>query len=270
MTYPSLKAMAEGKVKGVQKTTNFQVDPKLLEVEDGFNARPIDWEHVQAMMESVLAGSVLPPIFVRVDGGRVIVVDGHHRLAAMLKLIEQGHDIRRMDCIQFRGNDVDRIALMLTSAQGKPLTPLEAGLQYKKLVSMLLTPKEIAAKVGKTDQHVRDMLMLANANSDVHRMIQDGSIAAKTALQFIREYGGDAGVKIKEKLKDAQGVGKKKVTAKTAGKKKKQTSIEDVMKALHYPDCWDTAAYPTVLDAVLEVFKCSNDECKYQTTKGKK
>lgn len=33
--------------------------------------------------------------------------------------------------------------------------------------------------------------------------------------------------------------------------------------AIHYPDCWDTAAYPTVADALAEVygsFKCSNDD----------
>lgn len=37
---------------------------------------------------------------------------------------------------------------------------------------------------------------------------------------------------------------------------------EAVVKAIHYPDCWDTAAYPTLESALNEVyahFKCS--EC---------
>jgi len=33
----------------------------------------------------------------------------------------------------------------------------------------------------------------------------------------------------------------------------------ELNKIMHYPECWDTAAYPTVLDAVTEVFECS--EC---------
>lgn len=41
----------------------------------------------------------------------------------------------------------------------------------------------------------------------------------------------------------------------------------DLKATLHYPDCWDTAAYSTVyeaLAAVLHSFKCSNDECAKQ------
>lgn len=36
-----------------------------------------------------------------------------------------------------------------------------------------------------------------------------------------------------------------------------QLSAERVREILHYPDCWDTAAYPTVYDALQEVFRCS-------------
>jgi len=38
----------------------------------------------------------------------------------------------------------------------------------------------------------------------------------------------------------------------------------ELNKIMHYPECWDTAAYPTVLDAVSEVFKCS--ECNPSQT----
>jgi hypothetical protein len=37
--------------------------------------------------------------------------------------------------------------------------------------------------------------------------------------------------------------------------------------AIHYPDCWDTAAYPTLDSALAEVaasgkpFRCTNDDC---------
>lgn len=63
----SLKVLAERKVEGIQKVTNFAVDPRIIEIEDGFNARPIDPEHVRAMKMSMLAGSILPPLFVRTN-----------------------------------------------------------------------------------------------------------------------------------------------------------------------------------------------------------
>ena len=30
--------------------------------------------------------------------------------------------------------------------------------------------------------------------------------------------------------------------------------IEDISKHIHYPDCWDTMTYPTLLDAIKEIY----------------
>ncbi len=35
--------------------------------------------------------------------------------------------------------------------------------------------------------------------------------------------------------------------------------IELIAKELHYPECWDTMAYPTIYDALMEMARCS--EC---------
>ncbi len=40
----------------------------------------------------------------------------------------------------------------------------------------------------------------------------------------------------------------------------KKLTIEEVASIIHYPDCWDTATYPTLRDA-LEEIGCS--PCKY-------
>lgn len=209
---PSLKAMAEAHANGVQKTTQFQVDPREIEVEPGFNARPIDPEHVASMKESARAGMGFPPLVVRVQDGRIILIDGHHRLQACLELIAEGTEYKRIDVMQFRGNDAERIALMLTSAQGKPLLPLQAGFQYKKLVALGWSVAEVAAKVGKTRQHVDDMIRLANANTDVHEAVSSGKASANTALAAVRKHGDKAG----KVLKDAHSKsGGKKVTKKT-------------------------------------------------------
>lgn len=211
---PSLKVLAESKTEGVQKTTQFQVDPRIIEIEEGFN-RPIDRAHVESMKAAKKAGATFPPVFVRVENGHIIMVDGHHRLTADLELIAEGVAVKRIDCMQFRGNDADRIVLSLTTAQGKPLTPLEAGLRYKKLLTFGWTPAEIGERVGKTRQHVDDMVLLANAPSAVQTMIQNNEVAANTALPVVREHGDGATQVLQAAQSRAAASGKAKVTKKT-------------------------------------------------------
>lgn len=214
----SLKTMAEGKVEGVQKTTQFQLDPRIIEIEDGFNARPLDPEHVASIKLAYSSGATLPALFVRVDAGRVVLVDGHHRLAAVMELIAEGVEVLRIDCMQFRGNDAERITLMLTTAQGKPLTPLEQGIQYKKLTGFGWSVKEIFGKVGKSEQHVSDMIELANSNSDVQNMVKSNKVAAHVALSLVKKHGSAAGEVLAGHLEVAAAAGKKKVTNKTIQK----------------------------------------------------
>lgn len=210
--FVSLKAMAEDKNMPVQKTTYFQVDPRIIIVEDGFNARPLDPDHVASIKLAYRNGATLPPLSVRVSNGSVIIVDGHHRHAALMELIADGEDILRIDCSQFRGNDAERVALMLTTAQGKPLTPLEMGIQYKKLLGFGWTMTEIAAKVGKTVTHVSDMAELARADSDVQTMVKNKQVAAATAVKTVKKHGSDAGAVLAGQLASAQAQGKSKVT----------------------------------------------------------
>lgn len=37
--------------------------------------------------------------------------------------------------------------------------------------------------------------------------------------------------------------------------------IEKLAQAIHYPECWDTMAYPTLLSALIEI-GCANPECQ--------
>ena len=44
---------------------------------------------------------------------------------------------------------------------------------------------------------------------------------------------------------------------------KPEKEKEPAATSIHYPDCWDTACYPTLRDAIKEIgsFKCTNDDC---------
>jgi len=38
--------------------------------------------------------------------------------------------------------------------------------------------------------------------------------------------------------------------------------LDEISEAIHYPECWDTMAYPTLLDAIKE-FVCHEDDCAH-------
>jgi len=186
--FVSLKNAAESKVAGVSKETNFQVIPAIIEVEPGFN-RPISRENVDQFKLSIRNGAIIPPIFVRVDAGRIIMVDGEHRLIAVRELIAEGVEILSMSATQFRGNDADRVAHLLTSSQGKPLSPLESGLQYLKLIKFGWDRKKIADRVGRSVTHVDQNIMLAESDSDVQAAVASGDVSGTVAVTIVKKHG---------------------------------------------------------------------------------
>jgi hypothetical protein len=213
----SLKTMAEDKeLDAVSKATSFQVDPRVLKVKSGFNGRPINAAHVRQMADGWKNGATFPPIEVSVEDGEVFIVDGHHRHASALLAIEEGLELRRMDARHFRGEEPDRIMLMITSQQGLPMTPLQLGVQYARLIALGWTPAEIAARPGKSVQHVRDCIALADAAPDVKRMLERDQVSADVVRKTIKKHGADAGKVLAADLQAAKAAGKDKVTAKTA------------------------------------------------------
>lgn len=72
---------------------------------------------------------------------------------------EAGHEIPRLECKDFSGSEADRIAFMVTSSQGKALSPLERAAAYQRLLNQGWTPAEIAKKVKRSpadvDQHLQ-------------------------------------------------------------------------------------------------------------------
>lgn len=214
--FVSLKVAAEKKIHGddVSKVTSFAVAPHLLEIEEGFNARPLNPEHVAEMSLAMRNGATFPPLEVRVDDGHILIVDGHHRHAAALKAIADGFEIKALDCRHFRGNDADRVAHMLNSASGLALTPLQLGVQYRKLLGFGWTEPQIANRRGKSVQHVKDMIQLAEADSDVHQAVNAGQLSGTAALKMVKKHGARAGAVIRDRVEQAKAEGKDKVTPK--------------------------------------------------------
>lgn len=59
-----------------------------------------------------------------------------------------------------------------------------------------------------------------------------------------------------------------KMSPKQAGEmymqlNKAENTLRDIEKAIHYPGCWDTTAYPTLLSAITEL-GCNPADCALQ------
>lgn len=203
--------------------------------EPGFNLR-IEGEELAASIEAladyIAAGGIFPALEVRPRaGGGVFVVDGHRRRRALLLARDRGAPVEWVNVVAFVGNDADRVARIITSAEGRALSPLEVALGYKRLAGLGLTADEIATRVGKTRQHVDQLLILANANTDVQRMVAAGGVSAAVAVKVAREHGEAAGQVLQQELDKAKAAGKGKVTDGTMKGKPLPVKVVDELVA---------------------------------------
>ena len=235
----SLKVLASTS-DNIKKGDLFKVNPQLIHEEDGFNLRDYEDEdvknHIEEFAQAYTNGKFVPPLLVRVDNGKIIVVEGHCRRRGALLAMERGVEQLYVQCIQFNGSDTERIQVMLSSAEGLRLKPIEVAQGYLRLNRMGLDTKDIANLVGKTHVHVEQMLLLATSNYDVQKLVSDGSVSATLAIETIRDKGDSAGEYLQSNLDKVQKIGKKTLTKKdiyTGPSKKELNELYAPLAALY-------------------------------------
>lgn len=215
---PSLKALAEAKTEGITNMKGFRVDPAKIVFEEGFNLREEGPEldaHIERLYQAMKQGAFIPPVDVSVVNGQIIARDGHCRTRAALRVKAELPEYT-LECRQLRGNEVDAVLHMLgTGSGGKPLSPLEQGKGFLRLVKMGLKPTEIAAKLGVHRSTVDNCVALAEAPVEVHKMVASGEVSSTVATIAVKN--GTEGVEalknaVEENRKSEQP--KKKITAK--------------------------------------------------------
>lgn len=238
MSAPSIKSMIKDGTAKRADAVKFKIED--IHEEPGFNLRD-EGEDLEASIEALAAhivtGGMVPPLEVRPrEGGGVYVVDGHRRRRAYLKVADQVRDGAGdlwIPVVAFTGNDADRIARVITSAEGRALSPLEIGRGYKRLAALGWTPQQIADKVGKTRQHVDQVLILANANTDVQQLVAAGNVSATSAIDAVRKHGDKAGGVLGGAVDQARAAGRSKATAGAIkGKPLPRKIVDEVEGAL--------------------------------------
>ena len=199
-----------------------KIDPRLVIVDETFNIRK-DYGDINELMLSIIENGVIKPLQGKRQGKFFILTDGFRRMRAILAAISLGHDIGRIPFLLEKQSKTDeaRIFDMFTSNSGKPLTSLEEGDGFDRLVKYGYKRKEIAKKLGKSEVHISNMLKLMGAPKTIRDQISTGIISSSVAIEIMRQHPNDE-EKQKEVISDAVKDATSK--AEVSGKKAKVTA----------------------------------------------
>jgi ParB/RepB/Spo0J family partition protein len=185
----------------VSVTDRYQLDPRTIRIQDGFNARdftsPDNIQHIRNLADSIKVIGVLVPIIVRFENQQAWVVDGESRLRASLLAISEGLQLVSIPAVgENRGTD-PRTRLLSTFTLNddhtrKPFSMLESGRNFAQLITMGMTEKSIAEAASRSESHVRNCLSLVEAGSDIKAAVSDGTISESLAATLVRKHGSTA------------------------------------------------------------------------------
>jgi len=80
--------------------------------------------------------------------------------------------------------------------------------ETKSKKSVAVDSKHTKNRRGKSVQHVKDMIQLAEADSDVHQAVNEGHLSGTAALKMVKKHGAQAGAVIRDRVEQAKAEGK--------------------------------------------------------------
>ena len=156
------------------------------------------------------------------ENDRITVIDGNMSLKALKKAMKAGKidDRFLVDVVTESVKDGRHLGLtMIRCGQGKNPNPLENALKMRDLRDGAdggdpMSPKELAAELGRTLVSVRELLKLADADVRIHDLIIKGKVGAYVALDAIKAYpDGGAFEFLQKSLAKAEETGKTRLTS---------------------------------------------------------
>lgn len=169
------------------KTDIFKVDPRLVIIEESFNTR-IDYGNIEELAKSIKENGLMIPIRVYRQDENFVIIDGHRRLKAIQMLLNAGVDIPRIAAIVTRKQTAEeRVFQILLTNSGKPLSPIELGETYKRLLNFGYSTKEIANRIGKSENSITENIdLVTNTTKVTKQLITDKRISANLAKKIIK------------------------------------------------------------------------------------
>lgn len=204
------------------RSDTYRLSPSDLHVKDGWNCRDLDSTEAQKELEELAASiaeiGVKQPLTVYWEDGKAFVTDGHRRRLASLMVLEKQPDLVVPVITESRyADEAERVFSQIIRNAGKPLTPLEQGMVFKRLVDLDWTDAEIARRAGVSRVHVANLKALVDAPKPLVNMVRSGKVSSTLAIKTLKQHKGDgkaAVEELKQATKTAKAEGKARATAK--------------------------------------------------------
>lgn len=186
--------------------------PDLIQAVPGFNQR-VDYGDMDWLVASMKAEGMKVPAQGYNKDGIWYITDGHRRLKAAQIIVADGGEVVFTIQAEPKGyTDKDRFVDMITRNSGLPLSMIEEGRVYSKLISFGYTDNMVAEKINKSVVHVRNALSLLEVPDSLQKNIEEGKVAASTVVGMVKKMDPKEVEKnVDEALKKT---GKKRVTGK--------------------------------------------------------
>lgn len=210
-TLNSLRGLAAAQ-RGVKRSDTYRMEPLLLQVEPDFNKRilsdPELRDHIDSIKQSIrdaitkddpenrfiekIPSDIIPDLIVRVtETGEVFLVDGHCRTCAIRELIEEGFIIQYVGVTSTGADRIGRTVIMLRTAQGKELAPIEKAMGYLEMADEGLSFPQISRMLGGkkvSPQRVEQLVLLARAPLRVRQLVEEKKLTADSAIEVLRKF----------------------------------------------------------------------------------
>lgn len=211
-------------INATKRTDIYQIDPRNIVVVEGFNARKnFDLDELEEQIRKV---GVLNPITVipfkdkETGVEKYRLVDGERRYRAVMNLIAEGEDIKRIKAMYLpKGTkEEDLLIQQLLKNTGKQFSEIEMAKLFNRFKEQWgYTQTEIADKFCKKASFVSRCMALLDFPSDIIAMMERGEISADTARQIVSQNRDDEDAQVEaadKAVKSAKAKGKKTATTK--------------------------------------------------------
>ena len=211
-------------INATKRTDIYQIDPRNIVVVEGFNARKnFDLDELKEQIRKV---GVLNPITVipfkdkETGAEKYRLVDGERRYRAVMALLAEGEDIKRIKAMYLpKGTkEEDLLIQQLLKNTGKQFSEIEMAKLFNRFKEQWgYTQTEIADKFCKKASFVSRCMALLDLPAEIIEMMERGEISADTARQIASQNRDDEDAQVEaadKAVKTAKAKGKKTATTK--------------------------------------------------------
>ena len=211
-------------INATKRTDIYQIDPRNIVVVEGFNARKnFDLDELKEQIRKV---GVLNPITVipfkdkETGAEKYRLVDGERRYRAVMALLAEGEDIKRIKAMYLpKGTkEEDLLIQQLLKNTGKQFSEIEMAKLFNRFKEQWgYTQTEIADKFCKKASFVSRCMALLDLPAEIIEMMERGEISADTARQIASRHKDDVDAQVEDAEKavnTAKAKGKKTATTK--------------------------------------------------------